>query len=363
MAGSLHSDGNVFELSEAVDGSGSDTAVVNICSADQLAKFFPEKPLDPSQIPKRYPMKITPYYLSLVKKPGDPLWRQAVPDVAELKASRLTGDPLGEERQSPVPGLIHRYPDRVIFLVSNRCAMHCRHCMRRRKIGSPLQEYGDIHRGAIDYIRRHRKIREVILSGGDPFMLPDPVIADLLERLQAISHISLLRIHTRIPCTLPQRITPQLADMLKRFHPLFINIQFNHPDEITPASSRACALLADAGIQLGCQSVLLKGINDDPATMLRLVHTLLSIRVRPYYLHHPDPVAGTEHFRVPLKTGLEIMKALRGNVSGIGVPQYMIDLPDGGGKIPLLPQYIKEENEDRLIVMNFEGKRFEYPLR
>jgi lysine 2,3-aminomutase len=235
--------------------------------------------------------------------------------------------------------------------------------MRRRKVGLHQQPSGESHAEAIDYIKRNRRIREVILSGGDPFMLTNTTITSLLEKLHRISHVEILRIHTRIPCTLPQRITPGLVNVLKRFHPLFINIQFNHPDEITPASSRACGLLADVGIQLGCQSVLLKGINDNPATMLRLVRALLSIRVRPYYLHHPDPVEGTQHFRVPLKTGLEIMRTLRGNVSGTGIPQYMIDLPGGGGKVPLLPQYIKEENKNRLIVMNYEGKLFEYPLR
>lgn len=362
MADSLHSSGNVFEFNEAVYGDGSDKAAADICSAEQLAEHFPEKPLDPCRIPNQYPMKITPYYLSLVKEPGDPLWRQAVPDIAELEATRLARDPLGEESQSPVPGLIHRYPDRVVFLASDSCAMHCRHCMRRQQIESPSAANSDIHNGAIDYIKRHRRIREVILSGGDPFMLPDPVIAGLLEKLHAIAHVELLRVHTRIPCTLPQRITPRLAGILKRFHPLYVNIQFNHPSEITPASARACGLLADAGIPLGCQSVLLKGVNDNSETMLRLVRALLSIRVRPYYLHHPDPVAGTAHFRVPLRTGLKILRALRGNTSGICIPQYMLDLPGGGGKIPLLPQYIQAEKENLLIVRNFEGKLYEYPL-
>lgn len=363
MADSLHSGGNVFEFNEAVYGDLSDKAAANICSAEQLAELFPEKPLDPYCIPNQYPMKITPYYLSLVKEPGDPLWRQAVPDVAELQTTCLARDPLGEESQSPVPGLIHRYPDRVVFLVSDRCAMHCRHCMRRWKVGLRPQDRGDIHSGAIDYIKRHRRIREVILSGGDPFMLTDDTIAGLLEKLRLVSHVDILRIHTRVPCTLPHRITPQLAGILKRFHPLFVTIQFNHPDEITPASSRACGLLADAGIPLGCQSVLLRGVNDDSETMLRLMRALLSIRVKPYYLHHPDPVAGTAHFQVPLSSGLKIMRALRGNASGLCVPQYMLDLPGGGGKIPLLPQYIQGEKENLLIVRNFEGRLFEYPLR
>jgi lysine 2,3-aminomutase len=357
-----HSDGNITEFSKADSTGRPDIAFTNICSADKLAELFPGEPLDPRLIALQYPMKIPPYYLSLVKAPGDPIWRQAVPDTAELAPTRFSRDPLGEKDQSPVPGLIHRYPDRAVFLVSDRCAMHCRHCMRRRQVGTQSLDHGEIHNGAIDYIKRHRRIREVILSGGDPFMLPDPVIAGLLEKLHAIAHVGLLRVHTRIPCTLPQRVTPRLAGILKRFHPLYVNIQFNHPAEITPASARACGLLADAGIPLGCQSVLLRGVNDDSETMLRLMHALLSIRVRPYYLHHPDPVAGTTHFRVPLRTGLKIMRALRGNTSGLCVPQYMLDIPGGGGKIPLLPQYIKEENENRLIVRNFEGKLYEYPL-
>ena len=234
--------------------------------------------------------------------------------------------------------------------------------MRRRSVGTRPPDRAKMFAGALDYIRRQRQIREVILSGGDPLMLADRDIAALLEQLKAIAHIDLLRIHTRIPCTWPQRVTPRLAGILKRFPPLFVNIQFNHPAEITAAATRACALLADAGIPLGCQSVLLKGVNDNVPTLLALVRGLLAIRVRPYYLHHPDPVAGTAHFRVPLRAGLALMRDLRGRVSGTGVPQYMLDLPGGGGKVPLLPQYIQEENQDRLIVKNFAGRLYEYPL-
>ena len=362
MTQNSQADNTVLTFKDRGTGDGPEMAGRTIVSTDQLAKYFPGTPLEPISIPKDYPMKIPPCYLSLVKKPGDPLWRQAVPDHAEQVATRLVGDPLDEERQSPVPGLIHRYPDRVVFLVSDSCAMHCRHCMRRRKISLASRERDDNHRRAIEYIRQQPHIREVILSGGDPFMLPDRAIIALLEKLHAIAHVALLRIHTRIPCTLPQRITPQLAGMLKRFHPLFVNIQFNHPAEITPAAAQACGLLADAGIPLGCQSVLLKGVNDDAATLLHLTRALLSIRVKPYYLHHPDPVAGTAHFRVPLRVGLDIMRTLRGHISGTGIPQYMLDLPGGGGKIPLLPQYIQAELKDRLIVKNFEGTLYEYPL-
>ena len=333
-----------------------------IFAAEQLADFFPRHRIETFSAPARYPLKIPRYFLSLVKEPGDPLWRQAVPSPAELEVSHLDGDPLGEEDQSPVPGLIHRYPDRVVFRASSDCAMHCRHCMRRRSVGTRPPDREALFAGALDYIGRQRQIREVILSGGDPLMLPDRVIADLLEKLKAVAHVELLRIHTRIPCTWPQRVTPRLAGILKRFHPLFVNIQFNHPAEITAASTHACGLLADAGIPLGGQSVLLRGVNDDYPTLLGLVRALLSIRVRPYYLHHPDPIAGTAHFRVPLRTGLALMRALRGRVSGTGVPQYMLDLPGGGGKVPLLPQYIQAENDKRLIVKNFEGRLHAYPL-
>jgi len=328
----------------------------------QLADYFPQHVFDGDPAQVGYPVQIPRYYLGLIKSPGDPLWRQAVPDAAEGETAQMAADPLCETEQSPVPGLIHRYPDRAVFLASNRCALHCRHCMRQRDVGVDIQNRSVFYEKIIDYIGQTRTLREVILSGGDPFMLPDRVLLDLLTALKKIAHIEMLRIHTRVPCTWPQRISPQLAARLKGYGPLFINIQFNHPAEITPDAAAACARLADAGIPLGCQSVLLKGVNDDPDTMLQLLRGLLSIRVRPYYLHHPDPVAGTAHFRVPLRRGLDILAYVRGRVSGLGVPQYMLDLPGGGGKIPLLPQYIQEETANRLIVKNFEGRLYEYPL-
>jgi len=333
-----------------------------VTTFEKLADYFSQHALDTHPAQLGYPMQIPYYYLSLIKSPGDPLWRQAVPDVAEGETAHMVADPLCETEQSPVPGLIHRYPDRAVFLVSNRCALHCRHCMRRRNVGADLQDHSTFYQRVLDYIGRTRNLREVILSGGDPFMLADDVLLDLLAALKKMPHIEMLRIHTRVPCTWPQRISPKLANRLKGAGPLFINIQFNHPAEITPTAAAACALLANAGIPLGCQSVLLKGVNDDPDTMLQLLRGLLSIRVRPYYLHHPDPVAGTGHFRVPLRKGLAILSNLRGRISGLGVPRYMLDLPGGGGKIPLLPQYIQEETGDRLIVRNFEGTLHEYPL-
>ena len=333
-----------------------------VTTFEQLAGHFPQHAFDTLPVRVGYPMQIPTYYLALIQSPGDPLWRQAVPDAAEDETAHMVADPLYEAEHSPVPGLIHRYPDRAVFLASNSCALHCRHCMRRRDVGAKIHDRRAFYARILDYIGRTRELREVILSGGDPFMLADGILSDLLTALKKIPHVEMLRIHTRVPCTWPQRIKPGLAERLKRCGPLFINIQFNHPAEITPAAAAACARLADAGIPLGSQSVLLKGVNDDPETMLRLLRALLSIRVRPYYLHHPDPVAGTAHFRVPLRRGLEILAYLRGRLSGLGVPHYMLDLPGGGGKIPLSPQYIEEQTADRLIIRNFEGKLYEYPL-
>ena len=352
----------IKETGPFLSGRMPSMGLAPVTRLEELADHFPQHAFHTHPAQWGYPMQIPYYYLSLIKSPGDPLWRQAVPDAAEGETAHMVADPLCETKQSPVPGLIHRYPDRAVFLASNSCALHCRHCMRRRDVGADLHDRGAFYQRVLDYIGRTRNLREVILSGGDPFMLSDEVLLDLLVTLKKMPHIKMLRIHTRVPCTWPQRISPGLADRLKSYGPLFINIQFNHPAEITPAAAAACALLADAGIPLGCQSVLLKDVNDDPDTMLLLLRGLLSIRVRPYYLHHPDPVAGTAHFRVPLRKGLAILSNLRGRISGLGVPQYMLDLPGGGGKIPLLPQYIQEETADRLIIRNFEGALYEYPL-
>jgi lysine 2,3-aminomutase len=312
---------------------------------------------------KRYPMRINPYYLSLISEKDDPVWKQAIPDERELNDPLFTDDPLNEEFQSPVPGLTHRYPDRVLFLVSNHCAMYCRHCMRKRKVGRPgVVTAATIDQG-IDYITSNPAVKDVLLSGGDPLMLENEAIESLLSRLRRIKHLDIIRIHTRMPCTLPQRITPDLVNILKQFHPLYINTQFNHPAEITPQATAACALLANAGIPLGCQSVLLKGVNDDPAVMQQLMRMLLRIRVKPYYIHHGDPIKGTGHFRTAIETGIRIMKSLRGRISGMGVPHYMIDLPGGGGKVPLLPEYIIKKENGMLTVKNHNGEIFKYPVQ
>jgi lysine 2,3-aminomutase len=309
----------------------------------------------------RFPMRINPYWLSLMQCPQDPFWRQAVPDVLELEDGAAS-DPLAEEAQSPVPGLIHRYPDRVVFLVSDRCAVHCRHCMRKRRVGRSAAAVREAVDAGIDYIRATPAIEEVILSGGDPLMLADAALEEILARLKEIRHVQLLRIHTRMPSSLPGRITERLAAMLGRFHPLYVNIQFNHPAEMTPEAAEACRRLADVGIPLGCQSVLIRGVNDDPDTMAALMRVLLAHRVRPYYLHQMDPVQGTAHLRTSIDAGLAIIKALRGRIPGIGVPQLMIDLPGGGGKVPLLPESVVSRGPETWRVRSYSGGLFDYPV-
>lgn len=314
------------------------------------------------EILDRYPMRINPYYLELIKREGDPIYRQCIPDRAEIEDHRGHDDPLNEEALSPVPGLTHRYPDRVLFLVSDRCAMYCRFCNRKRKVGKPGVVTSSTIREGLAYIRGHSEVRDVLLSGGDPLLLSDNMLFEILSQLRDISHVEIIRIGTRVPCSLPQRVTPQLTNILHSFHPLYINTHFNHPAEITPTSSLACKRLADAGIPIGCQTVLLKGVNDDPAVMGTLMKKLLTIRVRPYYLFQGDLARGTAHFWTPIEKGLEIMARLRGYTSGLSVPHFAIDLPGGGGKVPLLPEYLLDREKDSLILRNYEGRIFHYPL-
>ncbi|MDZ7830845.1 MAG: KamA family radical SAM protein [Desulfobacterales bacterium] len=335
----------------------------SITSADRLAGHLSVDPDAVRRVVQKYPMRINPYFLSVIQSAGAPLWRQAVPDLAELDEDpALLPDPLAEEPQSPVPHLIHRYPDRVVFMISNQCAMYCRHCMRKRGTGKNQRITRESVGQGLDYIRQQTAIKEVILSGGDPLLVSDEWLAEILTDLKHIGHVDLIRIHSRAPCTLPQRITPALVSLLAEYAPLYLNVQFNHPSEMTPEAAAACRRLADAGIPLGSQTVLLKGVNDDAETMMQLMRMLLRNRIRPYYLHHADPVEGTRHFRTSIADGLHIMRELRGRISGMGVPQYMIDLPGGGGKIPLLPEYIKQIREDSLLVKNYDGVVFEYPL-
>jgi len=332
----------------------------SICTAEDLAKYLPVDIEEIRRITDRYPMRLNLYYLSLIKNKEDHIWKQAVPDLNEIEDKSGFDDPLCEEPQSPVPNLIHRYPDRVLFMISNQCPMYCRFCMRKRKTGHPYTVTDSTINSGIDYIMKNNSIREVIISGGDPLLLEDDKIDRILKRLRSIDHVEILRIHSRVPCTLPQRITKNLADILRQYHPLFINTHFNHSDEITKEAAMACAILSDAGIPLGCQTVLLKGVNDTPSVMQNLMKKLLTIRVKPYYIHHPDAVRGTSHFRTAIKEGLGIMRSLHGYFSGLCVPQYMIDLPGGGGKVPLLPEYIKSLSDRNIMVENYKGELFVY---
>lgn len=331
-----------------------------ITSPAALSERFNIDPEHLSGVAARYPMRITPHYLSLIKEPFDPIWRQCVPDFRELAEDDLVPDPLNEEGLSPVPGLIHRYPDRAVLVVSTACAVYCRFCMRKRKVGcAPAPAMGKMLDDACRYLSETPAIRDVILSGGDPFLLDDGEIDEILARLRAIPHLEMIRIGTRVPVTLPERITVGLCRILKRHHPIYVNTHFNHPDEIVPESAAACAKLADAGIPLGNQTVLLRGVNDDPGVMKRLMQRLLTIRVRPYYIHQMDLVRGTGHFRTSVAKGVEIMEALRGHTSGLATPYYVIDLPGGKGKVPVLPEYV-ERRGDLLLVRNYLGEIVEY---
>jgi lysine 2,3-aminomutase len=335
---------------------------VAITDPGELASHFSCDRESITRVVDRYPLRISPYYLSLIQSPGDPIWRQCVPDIRELREDGLLSDPLDEENLSPTPSIIHRYPDRVVFLATTSCAVYCRFCMRKRKVGCPSADVDPAAlEAAIRYVEETPAVRDVILSGGDPLLLPDDQLEYLLQRLSKIPHVEIIRIGSRAPVTLPERITPKLCRMLKTFHPLYVNTHFNHPLEITPQSSRACVRLADAGIPLGNQTVLLKGVNDDPETMKTLMQQLLSIRVRPYYIHQMDLVKGTGHFRAEIKRGIEIMKGLRGYTSGMANPYYVIDAPGGKGKIPLLPDSVSFQ-DDLLVMKSYLGESIEYPL-
>ncbi|MBN1903751.1 MAG: KamA family radical SAM protein [Deltaproteobacteria bacterium] len=316
---------------------------------------------DIDQVVKIYPMLINPYYFNLIRS-DNRLMKQAIPDIREIESHKGYIDPLDEENLSPVPGLTHKYPDRVLFLISGRCAMYCRFCNRKRKVGHPSMVTEESIKEGLRYIEKTKTIRDVLLSGGDPLLLSDERLDSILSKVKAIDHVEIIRIGSRVPCTLPQRITPELLNIFKKHHPLYINTHFNHPAEITPESSMACKMIADAGIPLGCQTVLLKGINDDIVTISELMRRLLAIRVKPYYLFQADLVKGTSHFWTPLTKGIEIMAGLQGNISGIGVPRFVIDLPYGGGKIPVLPEYVKAIKGDQIILRNYQGIEFRYPV-
>ncbi len=328
---------------------------------EEIARRFGLDLDEVKRIARVFKIQITPYYASLIKHRGDPMWRQMVPDVAELRENSGEADPLLEDEDSPVPGIVHRYPDRLLFLVSHTCASFCRFCTRKRKVGDPSKINPRFIEGGLEYIRNHPEVRDVVISGGDPLMLSDGKLEAVLKGVRAIPHVEIMRIGTRVPCVLPQRITEPLVAMIKKYHPVYMNVHFNHPDEITPESARALNLVADAGIPLGNQTVLLKGVNDDPITMRRLMQKLLTVRVRPYYIYQADYVSGTEHLRTPVEKGIEIMEALRGWTSGLAVPYYCIDAPGGGGKIPVLPKYVQEITEDQVVMRNFAGETYVYP--
>ncbi|HEX2324186.1 MAG TPA: KamA family radical SAM protein, partial [Chloroflexota bacterium] len=250
---------------------------------------------------------------------------------------------------------------RVLFLVNHQCPIYCRFCTRKRKVSEPGWWNKETLKLGIDYIREHREVRDIIISGGDPMMLPDHMIEWILSELRAIPHVEILRIGSRVPCALPQRITPELCEIIKRYHPVYVNTHFNHPREVTEVAKKHCGMLADAGVPIGCQTVLLKGVNDDPAVMKELMQKLLTIRVRPYYIYQADLTKGTNYFRTRVEKGLEIIKGLRGHTSGLAVPHFVIDAPGGGGKIPLLPEYVVEINDQEVVMRNYEGQLFRYP--
>lgn len=316
-------------------------------------------------IVEKYPMRITPHILRLLKEEkGEAIWKQVVPSPEEAYSDKACEmeDPLHEEKDSPVPNLVHRYPDRVLLFVTNQCPIYCRFCTRKRFVGSPGTLTPDNLKQVVAYIGEHKEVRDIILSGGDPLLVVDMLLERILKALRSIDHLEIIRIGTRVPGSLPSRITESLCKMLKKYHPLYMNLHFNHPDEITPEVARACGMLADAGIPLGSQTVLMEGVNDDPETMTSLMKKLLAIRVKPYYIYQADLVQGTHHFRTRVEKGLKIISALRGHISGMAVPHLVIDAPQGGGKVAILPQdtllYI---DDDEVIVKNYEDKLFKYP--
>jgi len=333
----------------------------SITSYEELARRFPG--LDPglAEVIARYPLRINPYYLRLIEEHGAPLAKQAIPELAELHDPLGLTDPLAEEELTVAPNLVHKYPDRALLLVHHQCAMYCRFCTRKRKVGGAAMAVStQALDAAFDYLAAHPQIREVLVSGGDPLLLPDDKIDYILGRLRAIASVEVIRIGSRLPCTLPMRITKKLVSILRRYHPLYINTHFNHPAELTAEAGQACELLADGGIPLGCQTVLLKGVNDDAAILKKLFLGLLRFRVKPYYLLQTDLTTGTNHFRVRTSAGVSIMRQLYGHISGMAVPTFALDAPGGKGKIPLTPGYVTEYG-DILRFTSYQGEPCRYP--
>ncbi|MBQ6238185.1 MAG: lysine 2,3-aminomutase [Bacteroidales bacterium] len=329
---------------------------------EELSKYFTFDADEAEGIKKalaKFRMAITPYYLSLIdpNDPFDPIRRQAIPQGAECNiAPADLNDPLHEDEDSPAPGLTHRYPDRVLFLITDMCSMYCRHCTRRRFAGQKDDESpSERIEKCLAYIERTPQVRDVLLSGGDALMVSDKKLEYIIQRLRAIPHVEIVRIGSRTPVVCPQRITPELCEMLKKYHPIWLNTHFNHPNEFTPEAEQALARLANAGIPLGNQTVLLRGVNDCVHVMKKLMHELVRNRVRPYYIYQCDLSMGLEHFRTPVSKGIEIIENLRGHTSGYAVPTFVVDAPGGGGKTPVMPQYVISQSPDKVILRNFEG--------
>ncbi len=317
--------------------------------------------IDPSpylKVTERYPFRITSHYAGLIRKQGDPVWLQAIPSIYELTDEVQLPDPLDETRLSPVPGLIHRYPDRAVLLASNHCSVYCRFCMRKRQVGSGALPCD--YEAAIDYIEATPTIRDLLVSGGDPLVIEIDRLHLLLSRLRKIKHLDIIRIGTRLPVVEPSLVTPDLCRMLASHHPLYLNTHFNHPVELTTESARACSLLADSGIQLGNQTVLLRGVNDNPEVLAELFTGLLKMRVRPYYLHQMDLVRGTAHFRTDLQEGMDLVQSLRGRISGMAIPHFCVDLPGGKGKVPLLLQSARKVEDGEWIIRTPDGEQVRY---
>jgi lysine 2,3-aminomutase len=332
----------------------------SIHSIDQLVERFGIDRKDAEDLDEFFQARINPYYLSLIQYPGDPIWLQCIPNKVELEDIDAEEDPLHEDEMSPVPNITHRYPDRALFLVTSQCGIYCRFCTRKRKVGDGTKISMKGLESAFEYLEKHTEIRDVILSGGDPLTLTDYMLEKILIRLRKIKHIEIIRLGSKMPCVLPQRITPQLCEMLKKYHPIYVNTHFNHPWEITPESTNACEMLANAGIPVGNQMVLMKDVNDDPEVVKELMRKLLKIRVRPYYMYMADETKGANHFRTSLETGLKVIEALRGHTSGLAVPHFVIDAPGGGGKIPILPTYVLHHDEDKVILRNYQNKIYSY---
>ena len=332
----------------------------SVHTVDQLVEKFNIDRKAAEDLDEFFQARINPYYLSLIRYPGDPIWLQCVPDRVELDDMDGFEDPLNEDAMSPVPNITHRYPDRCLFLVTSQCGMYCRFCTRKRKVGNSGKISMKELESAFNYIEQHTEIRDVILSGGDPLMLTDTMLEKILKRLRSIPHVEIIRLGTKMPCVLPQRITPELCNMLKKYHPIYVNTHFNHPWEITEESTKACTMLADAGCPVQNQAVLMKGVNNNAEVLMELFQKLLKIRVKPYYLFMADETKGTSHFRTSIQEGLDIMNKLRGYTSGLAIPHFVIDAPGGGGKIPLIPNYVLHRDEDRIVLRNYKNEVYVY---